>query len=113
MPGSRVDLTARALAATLAVLFALVAIDSGRVPYTTDELWFAVYAPGVVAMAVWAVTVRLTALQVATVSLALPGFGRAVLYAIGPEHRITPIGLNGALAILLYLHHRSVRFGAR
>lgn len=103
----------RALSLVLVVCYVVVAVDSRRVPYTDNVLWLGLYAPGIVAAAWWAFTVRLTALQLMVVFLALPGFARAVLYLLGPEQRLVPFGLNGAIAALLLMYHRARRLEAR
>lgn len=103
----------RALSLVLVICFVIVGIDSHRVPYTDNLLWIGLYAPGIVAAAWWAFTVRLTALQFMVVFLALPGIARAVLYLLGPEQRLVPSGLNGAIAALLIMYHRARRLEAR
>lgn len=107
-----IDRTERVWVFLLSVLFLFPALDSSRVPYTDTSLWVAFYIPVVVSAAWFAVSRRLTALQLLVVFGAIPGMARAVLYLIGPEHRLAPVGLNGAIAVLLALYHRVRRLDA-
>lgn len=107
-----IDRTERVWVLLLSVLFMFPALDASRVPYTAPSLWVAFYIPAVCAAAWYAITRQLTALQLLVVFGAVPGVARAVLYLIGPEHRLAPVGLNGAIAVLLALYHRVRRLDA-
>lgn len=107
-----IDNTERWIVAVIGMLFILPAVDSARVPYTHPDLWLMFYIPGVLATVWFAISLRLWALQVMLVFISLPGLCRAFLFAIGPEHRKTPICLNGVIALLMFLYHRHRRYEA-